>query len=139
MPVSAFPLSRRRQRSFRLGTAYRRRLVRFDACGHRFRLLLAFSIAKEQYRATLALEDDRDLSVLASYEFHGTHPGWHLLATCDDITTVPPGVMIGPWQRRLPKARERHRSMNFQVKDDATALDVAARFFRLHRTEETLL
>jgi hypothetical protein len=74
MPVSAFPLSRRRQSAFRLGTAYRWRLVRFEACGHKFRLLVAFSLTKEQYRATLALEGDRDLSVIASYEFHGTHP-----------------------------------------------------------------
>jgi hypothetical protein len=139
MPASAFPLSRRRQGSFRLGTAYRWRLVRFEACGYRFRLLLAFSVAKEQYRATLALEDERDLSVLASYEFHGTHPGWHLLAACDDITTVPPGVMIGPWQRRLPKARAKHRSVDFRVKDDDTALDVAAGFFCLHRAEGRLI
>jgi hypothetical protein len=39
----------------------------------------------------LAIEDDRDMTVLASYEFHGTHPGWHLLATCDEIATVPSG------------------------------------------------
>lgn len=139
MPASAFPLSRRRQSSFRLGTAFRWRLVRFETCGHIFRLLLAFSLAKEQYRATLALEGDRDLSVLASYEFHGTHPGWHLLATCDDITTVPHGVMIGPWQRRMPKARARHRVVDFRVKDDESALHVAAEFFRLHKAEGQLI
>jgi hypothetical protein len=143
MPVSAFPLSRRRRNSFQLGTAYRWRLVRFEACDHRFRLLLAFSIAKEQYRATLALEVDRDLSVLASYEFHGTHPGWHLLATCGEITTVPVGVMIGPWQRRMPKARSKHRATDFRIRDDGSAddiaLDIAARFFRLHKAEGRLV
>ena len=139
MPASVFPLSRRRQNSFRLGTAYRWRVVRFEACGHRFRLLLAFSLEKEQYRATLALEFDRDMSVIASYEYHGTHPGWHVLATCDEITTIPAGVMIGPWQRRMPKARASHRSVDFGVKDDETALEVAARFFRLHKAEGQLL
>jgi len=136
MPPSAFPLSKRRGYSFRLGSAYRWRIVRFDACGNKFRLLLAFNLTKQQYRATLALEVDRDMSVLASYEFHGTHPGWHLLATCDDISTVPQGIMIGPWQRRMPKARTRHRITDFRVKDDETALDIAAAFFRLHRTED---
>jgi hypothetical protein len=77
--------------------------------------------------------------VLASYEFHGTHPGWHLLATCDDITKVLPGVMIGPWQRRIPRARSRHRAVEFRVKDDDTALDIAARFFRLHKAPGMLL
>ena len=139
MSASVFPLSKRRQSSFRLGTAYRWRLVRFEACGYRFRLLLAFSLLKEQYRATLALEGDRDLTVLASYEFHGTHPGWHLLATCDDIKDVRPGVMIGPWQRRFPRARVRHRSVEFGIKDDDTALNVAAKFFRLHKAKDLLL
>ena len=139
MPASAFPLSRRRGHSFRLGRAYRWRVIRFAAGGHSFRLLLAFSLAKEQYRAILALEEDRDMSVLVSYEFHGTHPGWHVLACCDDISTVPQGVMIGPWQRRFPRDRARHRGIAFRVTDDATALDVAARFFRLHQAEGTLL
>jgi hypothetical protein len=139
MPVSAFPLSRRRNYSFRLGSAYRWRIVRFEACDCKLRLLLAYSLEKQQYRATLALEGDRDMSVLASYEFHGTHPGWHLLAACDDITTVPQGIMIGPWQRRLPKARTRHRIVDFRVRDDDTALDIAAQFFRLHKAEDALL
>lgn len=133
MPASAFPLSRRRARSFRLGTVYRWRIIRFQACGNQFRLLLAFSLAKEQYRAILAIEWDRDLTVLASYEFHGTHPGWHLHAACDDVAQVPRGVLIGPWQRRIPRARTKHRSVEFQVRDDDTALEVAARFFRLHK------
>lgn len=139
MTVSAFPLSRRRGNAFRLGSAYRWRIVRFEACGKKFRLLVAFSLVKLQYRATLALEGDRDMSVLASYEFHGTHPGWHLLAACDDITKTPQGVMIGPWQRRLPKARSPHRRVDFPVKDDDSALEVAARFFGLHKAEGALL
>jgi hypothetical protein len=139
MPTSAFPLSRRRGQALRLGYSYRWRVVRFEACGSAFRLLLAFNLPKEQYRATLALEGESDNSVVASYEFHGTHPGWHLLATCDDIATVPPGVMIGPWQRRMPRARSRHRRIEFRVKDDDAALDIAARFFRLHKAEGVML
>jgi len=103
-----------------------------------FRLLLAFNRTKEQYRATLALEGDRDMSVLASYEFHGTHPGWHVLATCDDIATVPQGMMIGPWQRRMPRARMRHRRSEFSVPDDEAAIALAAGFFRLHKAEGAL-
>lgn len=133
--LSAVPAS---GQSFRLGSAYRWRVVRFEACGARLRLLLAFSLAKEQYRATLALEGDRDMSVLASYEFHGTHPGWHLLATCDDIAADPQGVTIGPWQRRMPRPRMRHRRTDFGVRDEGTALEVAARFFRLHKAAGSL-
>lgn len=138
MPSTAFPLSKRRGSSFRLGGSYRWRIVRFGACGNRFRLLVAFDIQKEAYRATLAIEGERDNSVLASYEFHGSHPGWHVLATCDDSSEVPQGVMIGPWQRRFPRARKRHRRTEFFVRDDDTALDLAARFFCLHKAEGAL-
>jgi hypothetical protein len=102
-------------------------------------LLLAFSLPKQQYRAILALEHDRDLTVLASYEFHGTHPGWHFSGTCGDIDSVTPGVLIGPWQRRIPKARAKHRHVDFRVVDDYTALETGAKFFRLHKAEGTLL
>ncbi len=102
-------------------------------------MLLAFSLPKQQYRAILALEHDRDLAVVASYEFHGTHPGWHFSGVCDDIASVPPGVLIGPWQRRIPKARAKHRASGFGVVDDASALEVGAKFFRLHKAEGTLL
>ena len=138
MPADAFPLSRRRRQSFRLGTAYRWRVIRFRACARQFRLLVAFSAVKEQYRATLALEEERDMKVLASFEFHGTHPGWHVLATCEDSETVPQGVMIGPWQRRIPKARTKHRRTEFRARDDVTALDIAARFFCLHKAAGAL-
>jgi hypothetical protein len=138
MPASAFPLSKRRGHSFRLGASYRWRIVQFEACGSAFRLLIALNIQKEQYRATLALQGERDNSVVASYEFHGTHPGWHLLATCDEIESVPQGVMIGPWQRRVPQARSRHRRGDFAVTDEATALELAAQFFGLHKREGVL-
>jgi hypothetical protein len=139
MPASAFPLSRRRGRSYRLGSAYRWRLIRFDALGSSFRLLLAFSLEKQQYRATLALDLDRDMSVVASYEFHGTHPGWHVAAACGDIENIPLGVMVGPWQRRIPNARHVHRNVDFTITDDNSALETAAEFFGLHKVEGGLL
>jgi hypothetical protein len=79
------------------------------------------------------------MTVIASFEYHGTHPGWHILATCDDVAKVPQGVMIGPWQRRIPAARSRHRLVDFEVRDEETALDVAARFYQLHKAEDAFL
>ena len=138
MPRKAFPLSRPRNRFFRLGS-YRWRVVRFETLGLSFRLLIAFHSEKEQYRAILALDHGRDLSVIASYEFHGTHPGWHLQATCGDVETVPRGMMRGPWQSRYPRARRFHRRIDFTISDEQKALDCAATFFRLHNTEDNLL
>lgn len=138
MPRTAFPLSRPRNRFFRLGS-YRWRVVRFEALGLSFRLLIAFHPLKEQYRATLALEQERDLSVIASYEFHGTHPGWHLQATCGDVESVPRGMMRGPWQNRFPRARRFHRRVDFSISTEQKALGLAAQFFRLHNSEDNLL
>lgn len=139
MPRSAFPLSRPRSRSFRLGSAYRWRVIRFESLDLSFWLLIAFHEKKEQYKATLALEHERDLSVLASLEFHGSHPGWHLHASCGDAEEVPKGVMRGPWQNRYPRARRFHRQMDFDISGDGKALHRASAFFGLHESEGTLL
>jgi len=139
MPPAAFPLSKRRGRSYRLGSSYRWRVITFSALGAKYRLLIAFNLIKEQYRATLAYDQDRDMSVIASYEFHGTHPGWHLHSACGDISAIPLGTMRGPWQKRIPQPRTPHRRHVFGVSDEVIALEVAAKFFRLHKEEGALL
>lgn len=138
MPKPAFPLSRSKGRFYRLG-AYRWRIVRFTALAAEFRVLIAYHPDKQQYRAVLALERDGDMTVLAQYEYHGTHPGWHVLATCSEVDSAPVGVMRNPWQRRLPRARHFHRNTAFGISGDDQALDRAAAFFRLHRKEGNLV
>ena len=138
MPQSAFPLSRSKSRFYRLG-AYRWRVVRFTAVDRDFRLLIAYHADKEQYRAVLASDRGRDLAVIAQYEFHGTHPGWHVLASCDDLPEVPVGIMRHPWQVRFPKPRGFHRGSAFGISNEGHALERAAKFFRLHKAEGTIL
>jgi hypothetical protein len=131
MTRAAFPLSKPKDRNFRL-PSYRCRVVRFRALDTAFRLLIAYHAAKEQYRAVLAIEHDRDMTVIAQHEFHGTHPGWHLLASCNSDGT-PRGVMRFPGQRRMPRSRAVHRNTTFGIKTDYQALAKAVRFFRLHK------
>lgn len=138
MPRNAFPLSRSKNRFYRLGS-HRWRIVRFSALNSEFRVLIAYHLAKQQFQAVLALERDSEMSVLAQYEFHGTHPGWHVLASCQDVNEVPAGVMRSPWQLRLPKARRFHRSVDFDITNDDRALNRAAVFFKLHRKEGRLV
>ena len=129
MPRAAFPLSMARENFYRLGS-YRWRVVKFDALDTSFRLMIAIHEPKEQYRAFLGIEVGTDTRFLASYEFHGTHAGWHSLVSCDRIESVPLGIKAGPWQHRLPLPRNRHRRMIFGV-TERTAVDKAGRFFRL--------
>jgi hypothetical protein len=104
-----------------------------------FACLIAYNLDKHQFRAILGLEAGSDLAVLAQYEFHGTHPGWHVLAACGDVVSVPRGMMRGPWQRRLPSARGHHADKSYKITDDNMALGVAAEFFKLHKTEGSLV
>ena len=133
----AFHLSKSRDRAYRL-SSYRCRIVRFGALGADFRLLIAYRLDKEQYRAILAVEAARDMNVLAQYEFHGTHPGWHLLASCDSDESRP-GTMRFPGQRRIPRSRAIHRQVRFDIKSDEQALEKAAKLFRLHKREGALV
>jgi hypothetical protein len=139
MPPAAFPLSKRRGRSLRVGSSYKWRVILFSACGESCRLLIVYNADKEQYRATLAIERDRDMIVIASLEFHGTHPGWHLHGACGDIEKLPLGSMRGPLQRRFPGPRTTHRRHHFAATSEGAALDVAAKFFRLHKTDGELI
>jgi hypothetical protein len=129
MPRTAFPLSMSRQNFYRLGS-FRWRVVRFASLASAFRLLIALHEAKEQFRALLGVEVGADTRFVASLEFHGTHPGWHAVLSCDLIENAPIGIKTGPWQRRLPRARHAHRRTTFGV-TEKTATEKAGRFFRL--------
>src|SRR5579862_61506 len=142
MQAAAFPLSKRKNRAYRLGSSYRWRVIRFEAATVApvtCRLLLAYNPAKEQFLATLAVENDRDMSVVASYEFHGTHPGWHLHAACGHVETIPTGSMRGSWQKRIPGPRDFHRRKDYGIRNDDDAMRVAGEFFLLHKAEGLLL
>jgi hypothetical protein len=129
MSRAAFPLSRSRGNFYRLGK-YKWRLVRFEALGATFRLLIAFNDRLEQYKAMLGMDIGADTKYLASYEFHGTHPGWHAIVSCDPVAQLPDGIKTGPWQTRIPRARQWHRRQEFGV-TEANAVRIACEFFGL--------
>ena len=137
--ISIPAVKKRRGRSYRLGSSYKWRVIQFSALGETCRLLLVYNADKEQYRATLAIERERDMIVIASLEFHGTHPGWHLHGACGDVEAHPIGSLRGPLQKRFPNPRVTHRRHDFEVPNEGVALEVAAKFFRLHKTEGALI
>lgn len=136
MTSAAFPLSRRRGRAYRVGSAYKWRVIQFSALGETCRLLILYNATKEQYGATLAVERGRDMIVVASLEFHGTHPGWHMHGGCGDVDALPLGSMRGGSRKRFPRSRTAHRRHDFGINNEGMALDIAAKFFRLHKSEE---
>lgn len=140
MGPSIFPLQKRKKQTYRLGGSYRWRLIKFEALGNKFRLLIAFSTQLDRYQAILGKEVGADLSVLMEYSYE--HGGWHVHASCGDTHSAPSGVMRGPWIRRIPKGRNFHRRTEYTKYEagmsDNVALQIAIDRFNLGNERGTL-
>src|SRR5580700_3360815 len=88
VPRREFPLSKHRKNTYSLGPSYRWRICKFSILDQRFRVWVMFRADLEKYAAYLGLEDSGDMTVLARYEFHGTHVGWHTHAACGEDAIV---------------------------------------------------
>lgn len=67
--------------------------------------------------------------MLASYEYHSTHGGWHVHAGCGDTTLIPVGRYKGPWKRRIPIEVEKDRNTSWGIVTKADALEKACSVF----------
>jgi hypothetical protein len=136
MGKQVFPLSKRKGACLRYGASHRWRLIRFNALGRSFRLLVAYRQDVDEFKAHLAVEQDSDMTVLCSWEYHGTHPGWHMHVCCNDDSKITPGVFHAVGTMRLPAAKTRHRllkypGVGFVKMNDNAALTVTQERFRL--------
>ena len=129
IPRMTFPLSRVRDKHYKLGPAYRWRVIAFDCLRHRFRLLVVFNEEKQIYRATLATEVERDLIVLCQYEFHASEPGWHCHVTFREADGLPMGITRSHL-RRWPSANSVPSRPEFGVRE-SNAVGVAMTRFRI--------
>lgn len=130
MPRSAFPLSRSGGKAYRLGNR-RWRVIVFDACAERCRVLINYHPTFLQYQALLGVDIGGDTKVLASLEHHPTHKPWHAHVCCADFAEAPAGIRRGPWFRSLNGAGRAYKT-GCPSSDDA-AFNMAAHFFRLDR------
>ena len=78
------------------------------------------------------------LVIIARFEYHGTHPGWHCHLPCCDVAEIEPAQPLHRQFVRLPKAESRHRRMVFDL-TEASALAAAFRFYRVTGTPEGML
>lgn len=144
MMASVFPLSKRKRQSLRLGSLYKWRLIKFQALGETFRLLVAYHTKFDNYEAYLGAEvgPGPDLRLIATYSYHGTHPGWHMHAGCGDMRTLPIGVLRHPWLRRIPQSRSFVRRTEYVPRgghmDDNMALYIAVERFNLYNKDDDL-
>lgn len=113
-PKAKFPLSKAGKKAWSLGAAWEWRFAEFDCGDRHFVLRLIVCEQKAIARIHLGLRSPRDTTVLCCYEYHADHvTGWHLHTLCgeqNEIDSAPAGTLVhGPWVKRLPLARSRHR------------------------------
>ena len=133
MPKSAFPLSR--SRSFQLGRKWRWRVDLLEIEGGEARLLTALDPGTERFLAWLSVRRGDDFAIVARYEFHGDHPGWHIHSQCGLVAGLT-AAQIKPYgSRRIPAANRRHRRVDYGV-TEAGAIAAAYRVFRISLGDE---
>lgn len=120
---SSFPLSKVKEKAYKLGQAYSWRVVRFTALGSRIRVLIVLNTEKEIFRARLAVESAGDLVVLCEHEFHASEPGWHCHYTLRDVDSVTPGA-YRDGKRKRPTGTDASAAFNVT---EASALAIAAK------------
>lgn len=126
-----FPLTKARK-NFRVGSAgWRWRVTTLSACDQTYRLLVMYHAAKENYYAVLGMVTTGDTLVIGKLEYHSTHRGWHMHSCCKEPDMGNAGRMKYPDMGRHPDGRAHHRSMNFGIDGDVSALEIAARHFRI--------
>jgi hypothetical protein len=96
-------------------------------------LLCRCHVTKDDWKATLILKKDEGGSVVSRFEFHSSHPGLHIHASCDNG-----GELVGPVGMsevdRLPNGEGRTRRTNAWTK--ATFWQASKKFFRVQDKHE---
>lgn len=97
------------------------------------RLLVAYHPGKENYQAILgyAVGKGQDTQVIASLEYHSTHPGWHVHGCCSNVDIAQAGRTRPPTMKRVPDGKSYHRQTTFSI-TESDALRPAIEFFDLN-------
>lgn len=131
VPRADFPMARA---AYSIGSSFRWCVITFEALGCECRVLVIMNRAKQKYEAVLGVMWHKGLRILCTYEYHPSEPGWHTHATHDDADTLSRSYMRGPWIKRLPGPRDKHRDgkfRKFQIGDETAAQRFAIDRYRI--------
>jgi hypothetical protein len=138
MPRNAFPIGSSYPVSFARNWHWRGDCLT-GADDAKFRLLTAYNGRIEEFRGWLAVDFDKSSILLARYEFHGSHPGWHCHAPCDDLADGDLGALRTRGCFRFPGGSGFHRDDDFDITSKERALARAWKFFHVTTEEGDLL
>jgi hypothetical protein len=127
MPANAFALSRRA--GLRLGRGWHWRVDDLASPDMAFRLLTTFDLDHEEFLSWLSTPVDDGLRVIARFEFHGTHPGWHCHAATCDHEEIPVGDPRPRVFERFADVLD-HGDLGF-IHNEAGALEKAFGFYHV--------
>lgn len=128
MPMTANGLPLSKSKGYRLGAGWRWKIVELSIATDKYRLLIAYHAAKQNYHCLLGVNLGSDTLVLARLEYHSTHPGWHVHACCTETESRHWGRVGYQDMKRLPQKGARHRDTTFVANDDM-AMKIAAKHF----------
>ena len=138
-----FPLGKKRGKAYPLTRRYRWQVITFRALGRNFRVLVAYHLLAPEFITTLAEEIAGDSRVLARWEFHGTHAGWHVHTVCGDTDGLSVGVIKPLGTKRIRDKACYHRHMKMlndgHGMDDAIASAVACNLVRIGHQADILV
>lgn len=104
-----FPLSRKRGKAYPLTRRWRWQIVSFKVVGRDYRVLVAYHTLVPEFMVTLGEEVGGDCRVLARWEFHATHGGWHVHSVCGDTDGLSVGIVKPSGTKRIPGGKSYHR------------------------------
>lgn len=125
MPKSAFPLLGKTKLVRQVHTW---KIIKFNCLGKYFRLLVFFRADIELFYCWLGL-DTNPVTLIAKYEYHATHPGWHIHA-CPEVADAVPGRSKGHFTR-IPGPSSYHRNIDFGISTETEADNKVIKKFRL--------
>jgi hypothetical protein len=138
MPKNAFPVGSNYPVTFARNWHWRVDRLTAEG-GGAFRLLTAYNSHIEEFRAWLAADYDRSATLLARFEFHGSHPGWHCHAPCDELERGDFGALRTRAVLRFPNGTRFHRDKEFGITSEGYALSRSFSFYRVSAKEGELL
>lgn len=124
-----FPLLKKKGGSYPLSRRWRWQTTRFRINQKQFLLLASYHSLIPEFVSVLAEEIDKNCRVLARWEFHQSHPGWHVHTVCGDIDNVSTGIVKPIGVERVPHSASHHRHKNLlnegYVMEDKVATAIA--------------
>ena len=92
--------------------------------------MTALDAGTERFLAWLSVRRGDEYAIIARYEFHGDHPGWHVHAQCGLVSGLTAAQVKPYGTRRLPTANRRHRRIGYDI-TEAGAVAASFRVFRV--------